>query len=154
MHGGGGGGGCSECWCKVLGDRGVSLIFHYPKRFTILKKYKECIKRCGLTKILIMIFFFFKSMIYLLYLDSRCFFINALNVKRVLHVFRDSGSKFHVSGPWCLIDLWARSCLGLFKWNSLLWRVGYECMSRLWVNTSWKSGSKLRVCLNIKIDVW
>ena len=38
-----------------------------------------------------------------------------LNVKRVLHVFRDSGSKFHVSGPWCLIDLWARSCLGLFK---------------------------------------
>ena len=47
-------------------------------------------------------------MIYLLYLDSRCFFINALNVKRVLHVFRDSGSKFHVSGPWCLIDLWAR----------------------------------------------
>ena len=54
-------------------------------------------------------------MIYLLYLDSRCFFINALNVKRVLHVFRDSGSKFHVSGPWCLFFLFFLYVLLVFK---------------------------------------
>ena len=89
----------------------VGLIFHYPKRLSI--KNKEMYKEMRIDQNLDD--FFFSCMIYLLYLDNRCFFINALNVKRVLHVFRDSGSRFHVSGPWCLIDLWARSSLGLFK---------------------------------------
>ena len=97
---------------QVLGDCGERLIFQYLKRLCIKNKemYNEMLVDQNLDD-----FFFMPNMIYFLHLDNRCFFINALNVKRVLHVFRDSGSEFHVSGPWCLIDLWASSTLGLFK---------------------------------------
>ena len=64
--------------------------------------------------------------------------MNDLKEKTDTHILRWSGSEFHVSGPWCLMDLWARSNLGLYKWKSLEWRVGYVCILELEVKNIMK----------------
>jgi len=59
-----------------------------------------------------------------------------------------------MSGPWCRMDLWASKILGLFRWMSREWRVGYEWMLLLYVKIFWKvEGSSFLENLNMKMAV-
>ena len=48
-------------------------------------------------------------------LEIRLFFSNALNEWSEELRLISLGREFQISGPWCLIDLWARIILGFSK---------------------------------------
>ena len=50
------------------------------------------------------------------YLEIRLFFSNALNEWSEELRLISLGREFQISGPWCLIDFWARIILGFSKW--------------------------------------
>ena len=52
---------------------------------------------------------------YVLYSDSNCRFMVALNEYKVLHDFVESGRAFHMSGLWCLNGFCAIINLGFLR---------------------------------------